>query len=108
MESSSQVLLPLKVVHLDKDDEIQKIPLQPPYYDMAQSETDKLVSSVVKIISVCVYLASVVSAKVGLWSPAAREHVVLCMLPKMNCLQKGVYIKEKPNGDLFSGLYCVN
>nr|XP_055029626.1 nectin cell adhesion molecule 1b isoform X1 [Misgurnus anguillicaudatus] len=31
----------IQVVHLDKDDEIQKIPLQPPYYDMAQSETNK-------------------------------------------------------------------
>ncbi|XP_057204624.1 nectin cell adhesion molecule 1b isoform X3 [Triplophysa rosa] len=29
----------IQVVHLDKEDEIQKIPLQPPYYDMAQSET---------------------------------------------------------------------
>ncbi|XP_016103636.1 nectin-1-like isoform X1 [Sinocyclocheilus grahami] len=33
----------IQVVHLDKEDEIQKIPLQPPYYDMAQSTafTDK-------------------------------------------------------------------
>ncbi|XP_056334810.1 nectin cell adhesion molecule 1b isoform X2 [Danio aesculapii] len=29
----------IQVVHLDKEDEIQKIPLQPPYYDMAQSES---------------------------------------------------------------------
>lgn len=57
MASSSQILLPLKVVHLDKEDEIQKIPLQPPYYDMAQSEstafTDKPVSSAAKLIAVC-------------------------------------------------------
>ncbi|XP_057684894.1 nectin-1-like isoform X3 [Corythoichthys intestinalis] len=36
----------IQVVHLDKDEEIQKLPLQPPYYDMAPSEstpfTDKL------------------------------------------------------------------
>ncbi|CAL8348762.1 unnamed protein product [Arctogadus glacialis] len=34
------------VVHLDKDEEMQKLPLQPPYYDMAPSEstpfTDKM------------------------------------------------------------------
>ncbi|XP_051953102.1 nectin-1-like isoform X2 [Xyrauchen texanus] len=39
----------IQVVHLDKEDVIQKIPLQPPYYDMAQSEstafTDKLNST---------------------------------------------------------------
>lgn len=39
----------LQVVHLDKDEEMQKLPLQPPYYDMAPSEstpfTDKPVSS---------------------------------------------------------------
>ncbi|XP_039503296.1 uncharacterized protein LOC120459884 isoform X2 [Pimephales promelas] len=29
----------IQVVYLDKEDEIQKIPLQPPYYDMAQSES---------------------------------------------------------------------
>lgn len=38
-----------KVVHLDKDEEMQKLPLQPPYYDMAPSEstpfTDKPVSA---------------------------------------------------------------
>lgn len=38
-----------QVVHLDKDEEMQKLPLQPPYYDMAPSEltpfTDKPVSS---------------------------------------------------------------
>ncbi|KAM6932099.1 nectin 1b isoform 1-T1 [Lycodopsis pacificus] len=36
----------IQVVHLDKDEEMQKLPLQPPYYDMAPSEstpfTDKL------------------------------------------------------------------
>ncbi|XP_077961131.1 nectin 1b isoform X3 [Gasterosteus aculeatus] len=35
----------IQVVHLDKDEEMQKLPLQPPYYDMAPSEltpfTDK-------------------------------------------------------------------
>lgn len=39
----------LQVVHLDKEEEMQKLPLQPPYYDMAPSEstpfTDKPVSS---------------------------------------------------------------
>jgi hypothetical protein len=29
----------LQVVHLDKDEEMQKLPLQPPYYDMAPSES---------------------------------------------------------------------
>ncbi|XP_036070797.1 nectin cell adhesion molecule 1b isoform X4 [Oryzias melastigma] len=29
----------IQVVHLDKEDEMQKIPLQPPYYDMAPSES---------------------------------------------------------------------
>ncbi|XP_061639137.1 nectin cell adhesion molecule 1b isoform X2 [Phyllopteryx taeniolatus] len=29
----------IQVVHLDKDDEMQKLPLQPPYYDMAPSES---------------------------------------------------------------------
>ncbi|XP_059420636.1 nectin-1-like [Carassius carassius] len=29
----------IQVVHLDREDEIQKIPLQPPYYDMALSES---------------------------------------------------------------------
>ncbi|XP_052008850.1 nectin-1-like isoform X1 [Xyrauchen texanus] len=29
----------IQVVHLDKEDEIQKISIQPPYYDMAQSES---------------------------------------------------------------------
>ncbi|XP_049339616.1 nectin cell adhesion molecule 1b isoform X3 [Astyanax mexicanus] len=29
----------IQVVHLDKDDELQKLPLQPPYYDMAPSES---------------------------------------------------------------------
>lgn len=37
------------MVHLDKEEEMQKLPLQPPYYDMAPSEstpfTDKPVSS---------------------------------------------------------------
>ena len=36
---------------MDKDEEMQKLPLQPPYYDMAPSEstafTDKMVSFVV-------------------------------------------------------------
>ncbi|XP_034024379.1 LOW QUALITY PROTEIN: nectin cell adhesion molecule 1b [Thalassophryne amazonica] len=36
----------IQVVHLDKEEEIQKLPLQPPYYDMAPSEstpfTDKM------------------------------------------------------------------
>ncbi|XP_031429619.1 nectin cell adhesion molecule 1b isoform X3 [Clupea harengus] len=36
----------IQVVHLDKDEEMQKLPLQPPYYDMAPSEstafTDKM------------------------------------------------------------------
>ncbi|XP_041920086.1 uncharacterized protein LOC121684180 isoform X4 [Alosa sapidissima] len=36
----------IQVVHLDKDEEMQKLPLQPPYYDMAPSEstafTDKV------------------------------------------------------------------
>ncbi|KAL7879011.1 hypothetical protein AOLI_G00099850 [Acnodon oligacanthus] len=40
----------IQVVHLDKEDEMQKLPLQPPYYDMAPSEstafTDKPVSSI--------------------------------------------------------------
>ncbi|XP_031429618.1 nectin cell adhesion molecule 1b isoform X2 [Clupea harengus] len=39
----------IQVVHLDKDEEMQKLPLQPPYYDMAPSEstafTDKMNSS---------------------------------------------------------------
>ncbi|MED6252146.1 hypothetical protein ATANTOWER_007623, partial [Ataeniobius toweri] len=39
----------IQVVHLDKDEELQKLPLQPPYYDMAPSEstpfTDKPVSA---------------------------------------------------------------
>ncbi|XP_077578139.1 nectin 1b isoform X4 [Stigmatopora nigra] len=38
----------IQVVHLDKDEDMQKLPLQPPYYDMAPSEstpfTDKLTS----------------------------------------------------------------
>uniref|UniRef100_A0AAR2JZ04 Ig-like domain-containing protein n=1 Tax=Pygocentrus nattereri TaxID=42514 RepID=A0AAR2JZ04_PYGNA len=29
----------IQVVHLDKEDEMQKLPLQPPYYDMAPSES---------------------------------------------------------------------
>ncbi|KAM8769787.1 uncharacterized protein AB9X84_004016 [Acanthopagrus schlegelii] len=29
----------IQVVHLDKDEEMQKLPLQPPYYDMAPSES---------------------------------------------------------------------
>ncbi|KAJ7990159.1 hypothetical protein DPEC_G00297430 [Dallia pectoralis] len=29
----------IQVVHLDKDEEMQKLPLQPPYYDMAPSDT---------------------------------------------------------------------
>ncbi|XP_070399315.1 nectin 1b isoform X1 [Nothobranchius furzeri] len=29
----------IQVVHIDKDEEIQKLPLQPPYYDMAPSES---------------------------------------------------------------------
>ncbi|XP_028817066.1 nectin 1b isoform X4 [Denticeps clupeoides] len=36
----------IQVVHLDKEEEMQKLPLQPPYYDMAPSEstafTDKM------------------------------------------------------------------
>ncbi|KAJ3590420.1 hypothetical protein NHX12_008371 [Muraenolepis orangiensis] len=36
----------IQVVHLDKDDDMQKLPLQPPYYDIAPSEstafTDKM------------------------------------------------------------------
>lgn len=52
--SAGEVLLscglsPVQVVHLDKDEEMQKLPLQPPYYDMAPSDsapfTDKPVSS---------------------------------------------------------------
>ncbi|XP_029111528.1 nectin-1 isoform X3 [Scleropages formosus] len=30
----------IQVVHLDKEDEMQKLPLQPPYYDMAPSEAN--------------------------------------------------------------------
>lgn len=92
MSSLSQVLLPLKVVHLDKEDEIQKIPLQPPYYDMAQSEstafTDKPVSSAAKLIAVLSLL--LLWLKTGLWCPAVREHIFLCMLHKMDYLQKDV------------------
>ncbi|KAM9801216.1 uncharacterized protein ACB057_008282 [Neosynchiropus ocellatus] len=29
----------IQVVHIDKDEELQKLPLQPPYYDMAPSES---------------------------------------------------------------------
>ncbi|XP_078102040.1 uncharacterized protein LOC144515244 isoform X2 [Sander vitreus] len=29
----------IQVVHLDKEEEMQKLPLQPPYYDMAPSES---------------------------------------------------------------------
>jgi len=110
MASSSQVLLPLKVVYLDKEDEIQKIPLQPPYYDMAQSEstafTDKPVSSAAKLIAVL--SLPLLWLKTGLWCLAVRGHIFLSVLHKMNCLLNDVYIKRGIQGDVFSGLYCVS
>lgn len=91
----------LKVVHLDKEDEIQKIPLQPPYYDMAKSETtaftDKPVSSAAKLIAVCVSLALVVSVKVGLRSPASREHLMYVVEDELPS-ERSLHLRSNPAG----------
>ncbi len=101
----------LKVVHLDKDDERQKIPLQPPYYDMAQSEstafTDKPVSSTAKLIAVCPFSCfggNVVNRSLRSDCLGAHllMHVARDKLPSERCLDE----KRNPRGLIFRLVLC--